>query len=201
MEKVESRGKLTPLTPASPPEPIFTSAHAALKFAFNFSHGTLKKNFLAAAMGGGGSGRGLGGLDGAAQAGMILCELEQLDAVRRRCITARMAPQTEPCSCKSPCCRGYREASEWAAAIEYLTQYVLTEGLTGTKSYHRLRRGVVLRHFGVKISLIDIAAACSVNRDTASDLNKRVVTRLRDEERIGLHEIDGRLKAAGIVGS
>lgn len=202
MLKMVNEGKSTsdhPHVPLEPVEPIFASTHAALKFAFNFSHGMVKKNFLAQVQGGGGNGRGLAGLDGAAQAGMILCELDQLTAVRRECITGKLAPQTEPCSCRSRCCRGVVENRTWAAAVEYLTEYVLLERLTGSISHQRLRRSVVMKYLGVKVHLVEIAQLCGVHRDTASDLNKRVVTQLRDEERIGMHEIDGRLKGAGIV--
>lgn len=201
MHKLGVRGNPHPETPASPPtEPIFTSAHAALKFALNFTHGTLKNGVLAGLQGGGGDGRGLGGLDGAAQSGMILAELSCLETVRRRAIEARLSPQTSPCACRSPCCRGSREHRPWAEAIDWLTQYVLVEGLTGTISHHRLRRSLVVRHFvGPKESFLEIANTCGVHRTTASEYYKAVVERLRAEERAGNYEIEDRLKKAGIV--
>src|SRR5262245_5671313 len=121
-------------------EPAFTSAHAALKFAFNFSHGTLKRGVLAQMLGGGGSGRGLAGLDGAAQAGMIQCELGALSKIRRSILAAKFAPQHEPCACRSPCCRGYVENRTFGEAIESISEFVLVEGLTGNISHYRLRR-------------------------------------------------------------
>lgn len=203
MHKLEVRGDSHPQTPPSPPlsEAIFSSAHAALKFALNFTHGTLKKPVLGQLQGGGGNGRGLAGLDGAAQSGMILAELSCLTPVRQRIIEARFAPQTAPCSCRSPCCRGSKDTREWGEAIAWLTEYVLIQGLTASISHYRLRRAVVVRYFGIHESFPAIAAACGVNKDTACDLNKRVTERFRAEERPAMHEIDGRLKKAGIVGS
>jgi hypothetical protein len=204
MHKLENRGKLTPESPPCPPpagEPLFASAHAALTFAFNFSHGTLKKSFLARAVGTQHADRGLGGLDGAAQAGMILVELTQLTTLRQRLLTARYAPQSAPCSCRASCCRGYRESADWRAAVDYLTEYALVAGLTGTFSHFRLRRALVMRYFGVKESFVEMAKACGVDRHTASDYNKRVFEHFKAEERPGFHELDGRLKASGIVSS
>src|SRR6266478_4639254 len=129
MLKIESRGKTTLQSPPSPPEPVFRSTGAALKFAFNFSHGTLQKSFLAKAMGVPGPSSGLAGLDGAAQAGMILAELQRLTTLRRYLLTGRYMLPSSPCTCRAPCCRGWRENVIWKQAIDYLTEYVLVAGL------------------------------------------------------------------------
>lgn len=201
MENIESTGKSSPQSPLSPPEPIFTSAHAALKFAFNFSHGTLKRGVLAQMLGGGGNGRGLAGLDGAAQAGMIQCELGALSEVRRSIVVAKFSPQHEPCSCRSSCCRGWVENRAFGDAIKFISEYILVEGLTGNISHYRLRRSIVLRYFGVRVSFVELATMCGVNRDTASDLNKRVMGHLDHEKGAAMNEVDDRLRAAGIVAS
>lgn len=172
-----------------------------MKFAFNFSHGSLKKSFLALAAGGSSSGKGLGGLDGAAQAGMILLEVNQLAPARRRIIEARFLPQTKPCSCRSPCCRGTKDTAEWREAMEWLIEYVLVHGLTASISHYRLRRAVVRRYFGERESFPKIARANGVHTDTASDLNKRVAEHFKAEEHAALRELDARLKGAGIVSS
>jgi len=208
LDKVVSAGRTPPLSPSSPPstaaagEPLFASAHAALKFAFNFSHGTLKRpsiNVLATK--GGGSGKGLAGLDGAAQAGMVLAELAVLPTAQRFVIEAKFLPQSEPCACKSPCCRGERTAAAWDQAVAWLTQFVLEQGLTATISHYRLRRAVVERYFGVRHSFPDIAQACGVHKDTASDLNKRVTERFRTEYGTGMYQLEARYKAVGLVPS
>lgn len=212
MRKIEDGVKTTPTFPRSPVavrprpdaaaeiEPLFTSAHCALKFAMNFSHGTVKKSFLAAAQGKSGpAGKGLGGLDGAAQAGLILAELSNLEPVRRNIIVAWFTTAYSPCACRSPCCRGQRETPSWAEAVNYLTEYVLALGLTGTVSHYRLRRTLVMRFFGVKDSFVEMALACGVHRTTASEHNKAVSEFLKREHRLGLYDIEGRLKRAQIV--
>lgn len=185
---------------------LFRTVQGALMFALNHAHGSVQKTLLARLMGGGSNGgRGLGGLDGAGQAGMILAELEQLSELHGALLIARYASPALQCACKSPCCKGYRESNLWRAAVEYLTQYVLIEGLTGTISHYRLRRAIVSRYFGMKASFVDIAKECGVNRDTASSYNAKVVERLRGTKQtkgvevLALYAIEGRLKAAGVV--
>lgn len=186
---------------------VFTSAHGALRFALNHSHGSVQKPLITRLMGGSSSGRGLGGLDGAGQAGMILAELEQLSELHGSLILARYAAPTVPCECRSPCCKGYRESELWRVAIEYLTRYILVEGLTGAVSHYRLRRAIVTRYYGVKASFVDIAKEGGVSRNTASSYNAKVVERFRGSKEVkgvearAFESIDGRLRTAGIVGT
>lgn len=201
MLKIESRGKTALQSPPSPFETVFRSTGAALKFALNFSHGTLQKSFLAKAMGAPGASSGLAGLDGAAQAGMILAELQRLATLRRCLLTGRYTQPSSPCACRAACCRGWRENPEWKQAIDYLTEYVLVAGLTGAISHLHLRRVLVVRYFEVRVSLIDTANACGVHRNTASQYNKKVVEHFRGEERPAFHELDGQLKGRGVVES
>ena len=181
-------------------EPVFRSTHAALMFALNFTHGTLKRSTLAAMMGSAGNGRGLGGLDGAAQAGMIRAELEKLAKPRRTILVARYVVATIPCDCGRSCCSKIRENAEWAEAVNYLSEYVLHEGLTGSVSHYRLRRTLVMRYFGQRQFLVSIAEQCGVNRDTASAYNQKITERFRQEERLANYEIEGLLKAIGVMG-
>jgi len=180
-------------------EPVFRTTHGALMFALNFVHGTLKKSALAGMMGAGGSGKDLGGLDGAAQSGMILAELEKLAKVRRMLVVGRMAVATVPCACRAECCRGHRENPAWAEAVNYLAEYALIEGLTGTVSHYHLRRTLVMRYVGQKVYLVAVAEQCGVNRDTASAHNQKLTERFRQEERLAMYEVDELLKNAGIV--
>lgn len=202
MGKMEGAVNSSPLSPPFPEAPLFTSAHGALKFALNFAHGSTKRSWLAKLMGGPiGEGKGLGGLDGAAQAGMILAEVQSLGSVRYRIIVARFMAPSVPCACKAQCCRGYRAAPEWDEAIELLTEHVLACGLTGTISHHRLRRALVVRYFGIKDSFIEIANSCGVHRQTASQYHKAVVEHFRAEETVAFTAIEGRLYERGIVGA
>lgn len=205
-EKEEAAGKLTRspcltrLPAAVAAEYVFTSAHGALKFATNYVHGQLKRSALARARDGeGDEGRGLGGLDGAAQAGMICAELMWLSPVWRNVLIARFTVPSMPCTCGAQCCRLYRENPDWSAAVDQLTEFVLHAGLTGTISHHRMRRALVTRYFGRKGSFVEIAQSCGVHRTTASEYNKAVVECFRDIERWAFEALELRLQEAGIV--
>jgi hypothetical protein len=167
----------------------------------NFSHGTLKKNFMAKLLGGGSTSRGLAGLDGAAQAGMILAQVWQLDRDGAQILVARFTAPTVPCACRAPCCGGERETKAWSEAIDHLTARVLELGLTGTISHYRLRRALVKRYFGIRPSLVQIANSCGVNRDTASDYNRRVHDHLHKADMAAFNRVELRLREAGIVAS
>jgi hypothetical protein len=201
MGKMESERKVVPQTPCYPAgDALFASAHGALKFAMNYVHGTLKKGFLATAAGVSSGGRGLGGLDGAAQAGMIQAHVLNLAPHRRALIYGRFMAPSSPCECKSQCCRGYRESPDWKLSVEQLTEYVLKQGLTGTISHYRLRRSLIVRYFGVRASFVEIADQCGVHRTTASQYNKAMVEHLKAEEHQAFQQIEEILRDAGIVG-
>lgn len=178
-------------------EPLFHSAVGALRFALNYTHGQMKKPFLARMMGGGTAGRGLGGLDGAGQAGMIQVELRRVSSeLYQAILIGRYATPSTPCSCRSVCCRGWRDAPDWAAAINWLTEHVLQEGLTGNISHYRFRRSMIARYFGVKESFIQMSAACGVERHTAGQQYKKISEHLKANERLARYEMEGLLKGA-----
>lgn len=182
-------------------EPLFKSTRGALAFAFNFTHGTMKKGTLAQFIPADKVGKGLVGVDGAAQAGMIKAEVGQLPLLRRKVITSRFSPPKSQCSCRAPCCAGYRLNREWVEAIDWLSEHGVKSVLSKSDASYRLRRSLVVRYFGEPLSMIKIAEVCRVNKDTASDQNRKVVTFLADEERLAELEIQGRLEAAGIIGA
>lgn len=186
------------LNDAEPPP--FRTVKGALAFAYNFSHGTVKKPFLASlAAGPSRPGRGLSGLDGAGQAGLIKAEVSQLLPVRAHLLAGRYSPKKAPCPCRRPCCAGYVLNRDWAEAVEWLTEHILKAALSGTVSHFRLRRALIVRYLGEEISISRVANDCHVKRDTASEHNKRVVTYLEEEERRAEYEIQGRLEVAGVI--
>lgn len=184
----------------APDDPIFGSENGALKFAFNYVHGGVKVWTIGSLGGGGKIGKGLSGLDGAGQAGLIRAELGKLDPkVRLDILVARYAHPSIPCPCKSVCCRGYRENPEWAKAIETISEFILTQGVTGTVSHFRLRREMVSRYFGVRSPFVEVAKQCGINRDTASDLYHRVSELLKKEEQLAKFKAEEVMKAAGMI--
>ena len=180
---------------------LFRSTHAALTFAFNATRATQGLSVIGRLMGGPApANRGLGGLDGAAQAGMIKAEIATLTPIiRGYIITARFAMRGLPCDCRRSCCSGTKINHEWADAIESIADMVRSGALAGTVCNYTLRHIIVRRYFGVRSSLKAAAMASSVNVDTASLHAARVIGYLREQERLGFWEVEGRLKRAGIV--
>ncbi len=180
-------------------DPLFRSAHDALVFAFNFSMDLYDRPLMnKMADGPRQIGKGLSGLDGAAQAGFVRAELHTLGVIPEALLTARISPQGSPCECRRPCCSGKTINRDWAVAIETLTKHALVP-LSGCISHYRLRAAIVQKFFGASVSLADIAEICGVNRDTASDHNQRVVKMLKTEESAAWGRFEGRLIEVGMV--
>lgn len=187
----------------SPPrivdDPLFRSDGGALMFALNHAHGTCKKPGLTAMMGGGSAGRGLGGLDGAAQAGMLISQLDWLRKHRKAILIARFALPRVDCGCGQGCCRGYRDNPEWSSAIAEVTEHILVAGAVEIVSHYRVRRAMVMRHFGERVNFTDMARLCKISRNTASAQYAVVAKYLKTEEQRARWEYEGILKVEGII--
>lgn len=180
-------------------DPLFRSEAGAALFALNYAHGSTKKPSLTALMGGTTrAGRGLGGLDGAGQAGLILVELGRLTTLHLAIVVGRYAVPSRPCPCKALCCRGARENPDWAAAINWLTEYVLAQGLSGSNI--RFRRALVSRHFGVRENFIALATSVGVERHTPGRHYQNIHKHLDEEERQAKHQMSVILGECGMVG-
>lgn len=188
-------------------EPIFRSAREALVFALNFSAEQYDRPAMSKmAARATGSGRGLGGLDGAAQAGFVRQELAACGRLYEALIIAQLAPRGTPCACRAPCCSGTRPNRERAEAIDYLVTEAI-KVLSGCVTHHRMRVALVeaaLRR--ERPGITALAERCGVHRDTVSEHAKRVRRWLIGErEEIGLEQraweaITARLTACGMVG-
>jgi hypothetical protein len=197
-------------------EPLFNNAHSALVFAFNFSGQSFDRpmmNRLAAPAVG--TGKGLVGLDGAAQAGFIRSEVQRLGRLAEAILIARIAPSSTPCSCRSICCSGHKPNKEWADAISYLADQVRTTALAGCTANGMMRREYVIRYFTPKNKrrmLDSMAKKFDIDRNTASTHNSKVSSWLGgvpskngNSAIIGMEElarnaIESRLIEIGMVG-
>lgn len=197
-------------------EPLFESAHGALVFAFNFSGQSYDRpmmNRLASPAFG--TGKGLVGLDGAAQAGMIRAEVQTLGKLAEAILIARIAPRHMPCHCRQSCCSWKKPNKEWTDAIAYLADYVRTTALAGCVSNGMMRREYVVRHFTRKeerISLDELAERHDVNRQTAGAHASKVALLFgghqakKDKpavpglEGAAMNAIEDRLRDVGMVG-
>lgn len=176
---------------------LFSGAHEALVYAHNFSGQQFAHTALAKMMkhdpGRPSSGKGLIGLDGAGQAGMILATVARLERAGQQCVTARYAPKTKPCSC----CSADAPTPEWREAVEGLTFWVITS-LSGITHLH-LRRALVGRYFGSKADINEVAHKCGVHRSTVSAQNSVIVKALRDLESRTLGQLEDDFQKTGVV--
>lgn len=160
-------------------EVLFKSAADALRFAFNYSHQQYDRPMMNRMMGGRNeTGKGLSGLDGAAQAGMIRRELSTLPNLYRAVLIARYAPRSFPCTCGRPCCVGSSVNFEWREAVNAVASYA-TDMVPGGAGKFRLRRDLVFRAYGSGKTVEAIAEDCGVSERTAYTHNGALVSWLR----------------------
>lgn len=180
-------------------EELFEFITGALTFALNYRHGTMKRPSITQLMKSERAGRGLGGLDGAAQAAMIKSQMDWLPEHRRNILAAKFTAATTPCECRSECCRGWRENPDWSAALNEVTKYAFAQGLAGPVAVPRVFRSLIARHFGVRENFITLAAAAGLNRHTVGEQYKAIHEHLKTEGRYALWDAEGVLKEAGVV--
>ena len=201
-------------------EPLFKGAHQALTYAFNYSAGTLDRPAMVKmADRTPRTGRGLAGVDGAAQAGFILRELQALSQLHQRILEARFLPQTTAC----PCCRSSVWDQDWFAAVRAVSDGVMASGVLSGHIVHRaVRDGIVARYFAAKanrgrVMLSDLALHAGISDRTVTDQNGKITIWLRGsrvvrkgagvveegkkgEEARAMELIESVLRGAGIVG-
>lgn len=180
---------------------LFRSAHAALVFAANYSGQAYDRPVMnRMATKAGPEGKGLHGIDGAAQAGLILAELRMLGPFYEAILVADVAQETVPCDCERPCCSGSRDNTRFADAVNTLSKEVLERVLSGCISHRVLRVGLVRKFFGVPgITLKDLAKACDVSDDTAARHNEKITALLRKERKKAWAAFEERCRKAGWI--
>ncbi|CAG9177710.1 DNA-binding protein [Cupriavidus pampae] len=197
-------------------QPLFDSADSALRFAFSYSKQQYSPTPMARLMRGTvGSGKGLVGNDGAAQAGMVRSEVEKLDALQLAILIAQFAPAHLPCDCGASCCSRKKLNPEWNAAVNFLTEHTV-QLFAGSLSHYRLRRSLIERYFGArrdgngkKLSVERLSEECGVHRHTAASHNERLTRYLRGTKGINgevgiqaraMRVVDEILRGHGFVG-
>lgn len=145
---------------------LFHNAHAALSFCFNFSGQYQRPAMNHAAAPARGLGKGLSGMDGAAQAGIINSELKKLDFLKQAILTARVAPRSMRCECRRLCCSGKMANTDWVRAIDTITDKT-KELLNGSHTDYAMRCALVKRVYDDHSTLDQIAERFDVHRNTA----------------------------------
>lgn len=150
-------------------EPLFKNLHAALTFAFNFRMQQYDRPLMnrVAAGPSAGEGKGLSGVDGAGQAGMIRAELDQLAPLHRAVLIAGAAPSQILCECRVSCCSGWKINPEWQDAMSQVVSAAAAGALSGCVSNGRLRSALIQRLLGAEVSLSKLAERYEVSERTA----------------------------------
>jgi hypothetical protein len=179
-------------------EELFKSAAEAAAFALRFTGQTYQQSGTNRLIGPPGSqGKGLGGFDGAAQAGMIKAELAAVGLLGEAIIVAEMAPKTRPCECKALCCSGEITNPEWAASIGVLSN--IAKELKICPAYMNVRANLLRRFFGVDLEITEIAKMCGVSRDTVSTHNSKLVSTFTALKKKAWADFDARLVNVGMI--
>lgn len=142
-------------------EPLFKSAHDALRFAFNFSSQQYERPLMNRLMDSHAkhASKGLLGVDGAAQAAMIINQVLRMPDLSQYIIFAQYAPLTLDCECGKGCCAGTKPNIHWDEAIREISRASVTGATSGVLSYRHLRETIVRKLFGDKTSRGDILKA------------------------------------------
>lgn len=188
--------RITTMAPTAD-EPLFCSATAALAFAFSFSQGSPRTGLAAMQKPDPNRrpGRGLIGLDGAGQAGMILAEVGQMAKVRQSALAASFATRTSECAC----CGQQKPRDEWLGAIKYLAEASAC-AIAGV-SHFRLRQAVLAKAIGATGETDeDLANRFNLDRKTVAKHRHAIKDWFRKIEGAAMREIDDRLRAVGMVG-
>jgi len=166
-------------------DPLFASAYDALAFAFRFNAQQYSPTPMARLMRGQiGSGKGLVGIDGAAQAGFILGVVERLGEWEKAALAARFALDRKVL---------------FKARDTLITPAMAALG-TGVHK-RRVVDAMVQKHFGAKVKLKDIAEAYQVNKNTMTD-NWRIIRKtLHDVECRAMDKAERVLVEAGVCES
>lgn len=166
-------------------DPIFETAHNALLFAFNFSDQQYERplmNRLADDPVGHVS-KGLSGMDGAAQAGMIFSRMKLLSDLSQHILFAQYAPPTIRCTCGRACCTGRKPNELWEYSINEISRASITGATVGVLSYRILRDAVVRKMFGVKADIVKAADRCGLSERSAYD-HQAAIKRWLDGKRV-----------------
>ena len=151
----------------------------------------------------------LKGMDGVAQAGMVLYHLARLPEAQQLVLIAQSVPSALSCACRAPCCSGWRPNPPWTRAILVLCDYLRDEaklsvlpGKRGMSINPLMRRQLIEKFFvpNREIILSKLAAQCGVSEQTVTRARAPIDTYLEKNERAGWRAFDEHLGAAGIVG-
>jgi len=167
---------------------LFNNTHEALIFAFNYSTQQYALSPMSKlALKGAGSGKGLVSVDGAAQAGMILAEVDRLKPIHRSCIIARYAMKTVECKC----CGSNGMSEQYRTEIGSLREHAAGQ-VTGM-SVRGMREMIVRAFYERGISITQVATDLNVRKSTAHDQKRLIWAWLKEIDATAQTKIAERL--------
>ncbi|WP_430228018.1 hypothetical protein [Paraburkholderia tropica] len=179
---------------------IFNSAQEAIMFACNFSSQQYAMSPMAKLLQGPsrGSGRGLVGLDGAGQAGMVFAELQRIDYWQLAALVTGKLSRSERCDCRRACCRGWKLNPLFEEAVSQLADYVALT-LTPVPPVKEFRVAVIMKYYGEKTDALEVAKNLGIKKSAA----ERHITAIRkcitDLNKDGLTAFSKRLDEIGML--
>lgn len=190
--------------------PLFDCVRDALVFAYSYAGQHYDAPAMYRAINSSGPrrvGKGLHGVDGAGQAGMVRAEVHQLPQDMQAIIAIQYAPRSWPCGCGKSCCSGHASNDEWTDALGILVQRAVGCALAGRVTHYRARKALVIRALvrcdalrGVKPDTLDeISAVAGVHRNTVAEHNRMVQEWVRQVHSAASNEIHARLTRNGIA--
>lgn len=183
LQELFNRGDRMTTQAAQLEDPLFDSTWAALAFAFRYSTQQYQPTPMARLMRGAlGSGKGLVGLEGAGQAGIIRAEVEKLPVFEKCAVIARFAIE---------------DKERFGAMKELIVPATSCLG-TGVHN-RRMVDNLVQRYFGARCFLKDLAETHGVHPDTMTQRWSCIKRQLRDLEYRGIDRVEVRLQETGLI--
>lgn len=177
-------------------EPLFTTTASALTFALRYSTQQYAETAMSKMMKRSGrrsSGKGLVGLDGAGQAGMILRKLDELGQLERACIVARYAERMAEC----PSCKNDTATPEYRDAINLLATWA-TLTIENVTDVSRMRYAIIADFYERRRLVGKTAEAIGMARATAYENRARIHEKLAELDKRAQGQIEEKL--ADLVG-
>lgn len=161
-------------------DPLFESTHDALVYAFQYANQQSPRTPMTSLMRSvqTGTGKGLSGVDGAAQAGFILAEVCRLPDDQHNVIVARYGHVLHECRH----CEQDTPSDDWRAAIAELANNIEVDW-----THRRVRRDIVEMAIGKSImNKEQFCKKYSISKSTAYRHISEIKTKFRKIERIAM---------------
>ena len=162
------------LTPTPDSFGLFMSAKNAIRFAVTRDGAPsrpMSSRMLDTMMGS----RDFAGLDGAAQAGMIMSMLAPVGPIQIAVLIASSAPRSVPCECRRPCCSGRKLNHYWRTAVDTLAHESARALPAGSKSSYALRSALLVKIYGGGQSFKHIADELKMDEETVSRQHRAIL--------------------------